>query len=384
MRVAVLLPEVEPFSVKAGAVARLAFEIGQYSEHDITIFAPFSRSEYRARSKIRHLYTPWFGKIPKVGRLFRSLYPREAAFTIKRQGHFPIIYIHNRPALVTKMKESNPESQILLHMHNNHLRDLDQAAFSKTMADTDLVISCSHYFANGIIGKDPASKTKSRVLYNGVDLQTFSPSSGRETQKGSISPAGSRKHSPGSSNILFVGRLNEGKGVHLLIEAMKQVLIKIPESRLTIVGSHWFGVNQDTPYIKNLREESRDVQDHIIFAGYVPHDQLPLAYASASVFVQPSIYPEAFPLTCLEAMASGLPVIASNRGGLPEEIGETGILFDPEGNQAVSELAQKIISVLQDPQSAHQLGEKARERAERFFGWQRIAKEFDIILKELA
>ena len=247
MKVAVLLPEIEPFSPNAGAIARVAFEIGQHSEHDITIFSPFSRSEYRTKSTICHLYIPVLGRIPRVGRLFRWLYEIEAAFRIKMHGNFPVICVHNRPALIAKIKKLNPESKFVLHMHNDHLRNLDQSSFLKAMNATDLLISCCHYLSNGIIDKDPTFRTKSCVLHNGVNLQEFVPFSQRVAQESSPSPTDSPRQSPSSARVLYVGRLSEEKGVHLLIEAMKKVLREIPEAKLVIVGSHWFGATQETP-----------------------------------------------------------------------------------------------------------------------------------------
>lgn len=133
--------------------------------------------------------------------------------------------------------------------------------------------------------------------------------------------------------VLFVGRLVEVKGVAYLIEAMRQV-----DARLVIVG--------DGPLKESLMRQASDMQNRVEFLGSKSHEELPEIYASADVFVASSItakdgQKEGLGLVLLEAMASGLPVIGSSSGGIPEIVqdGYNGYLVQEKN---VSELAGKI------------------------------------------
>ena len=126
----------------------------------------------------------------------------------------------------------------------------------------------------------------------------------------------------GKKAVLFVGRLVEIKGVTYLIEAMKDL-----DAVLVIVG--------DGPLRENLEKQANECRDKIIFLGAKTHDELRTIYASSDVFVMPSITTEdgakeGFGLVILEAMASGLAVVASNSGGIPKIIqdGVNGLLCE--------------------------------------------------------
>ncbi len=140
--------------------------------------------------------------------------------------------------------------------------------------------------------------------------------------------------------VLFVGRLAEKKGVTYLIEAMKQV-----DALLVIVG--------DGPLRKELEEQAKQIgKNKICFLGAKTHEELKTIYASADIFVAPSVTAkdgdqEGLGLVMLEAMASGLPVVASKSGGIEQIIqdGESGLLCE---EKCVQQLANSICGLLND------------------------------------
>lgn len=147
--------------------------------------------------------------------------------------------------------------------------------------------------------------------------------------------------------ILFVGRLAEIKGVTYLIEAMKN----IDDAILYIVGKG----NLES----QLREQAKELGEKVVFIGPKTHQELPQIYASADVFVAPSITAkdggkEGFGLVIIEAMASGCPVVASRSGGIVDIItdGENGLLCEEKN---VDQLSEAINSVLNDSQLREKL-----------------------------
>jgi glycosyltransferase involved in cell wall biosynthesis len=150
-----------------------------------------------------------------------------------------------------------------------------------------------------------------------------------------------------------VARLDPQKGLGDLLEAAARV----PDASFVVAG--------DGPDRERLGETARSLglHDRVCFLGH--RDDVPDLLRSCDVFVLPSLY-EGFPLSVLEAMAAGKPVIATAVGGTPEAVsdGETGFLVPPGDPSA---LAAAIRAVLSDPVLARRLGSAGRERACRTF-----------------
>jgi glycosyltransferase involved in cell wall biosynthesis len=180
--------------------------------------------------------------------------------------------------------------------------------------------------------------------------------------------------------ILFVGRLIQEKGVHCLIEAVKVVFRRFPDATLEIVGSSWFGENRSTPYIAALKAAASALGSRVLFTGYVQSDRLPDIYRSAAVFVAPSVWSEPFGKMNLEAMACGLAVVSSPRGGIPEVIGDAGVLCEPDD---VVALADSIMTLLGDDRLRSEMGRRARERAKTLFTWDGAVLRIEELLQEI-
>ena len=128
--------------------------------------------------------------------------------------------------------------------------------------------------------------------------------------------------------------------------------------------------------VEEVRRESR--KEIVWIPQVVPKPDIFTLYSSAALFVCPSIY-EPFGIINLESMACGTPVVASKVGGIPEIVvdGETGLLvpFEPENTDRFSrDLASAIDSLLASPERLAAMGRKSRERVERHFSWQSIAR----------
>jgi glycosyltransferase involved in cell wall biosynthesis len=169
---------------------------------------------------------------------------------------------------------------------------------------------------------------------------------------------------PQAPLLLYVGRL----AVEKRVEWLRAVLQALPQARLAIVG--------DGPQRHQLEEIFSGT--NTVFTGYLRGQDLAQAYASADVFVFPSAN-ETLGNVILEAMASGLPIIAPSSGGQVDHVvdGWNGHLFDPNSPAHLSALAQRLVA---DPRHAHRLGMAARIYAESH-GWQAV---FDGLLNDYA
>ncbi|MBK9713254.1 MAG: glycosyltransferase family 4 protein [Kouleothrix sp.] len=173
-----------------------------------------------------------------------------------------------------------------------------------------------------------------------------------------------------SQIVLYTGRLAQVKGTRRLLDAMQDVYRTYPSASLILAGPWQL---PEAPDRLGLQEQSRAGGQRTVWMGHVPWRNLMDVYRRASVFVMPSYY-ESFGISCLEAMACGLPVVATTAGGLPEvvEDGVTGILVPPGDSTA---LAEAINLLLSDAELRQRLGHAGRERVLATFTPDRVAEQ---------
>jgi glycosyltransferase involved in cell wall biosynthesis len=132
-------------------------------------------------------------------------------------------------------------------------------------------------------------------------------------------------------------------------------------------------------YEERLRTLAQPLGDQVQFVGVVPNGRLGEWYESCDLFVHPSLWNEPFPLTILEAMSCGLPIVSTRVGGIPEMVahGETGILVEPGDPDA---FADAIVELLRDDARRRAMGAAGRRRVEQEFSWDRTAAQLEEIL----
>jgi len=371
LKIGVVLSETEFFSSSYGGACSIwVSEVYYYLKdiHQVAIYVSPCKKEFDSFDIVHihnYKYLKIFKKIlhKRIFRKLKSLYNLSAAKHIGTHN-YDVVHIHNRPEYLFNMRKYNPNAKIILHMHNDHLIKYSNKEVYKICSLADIIIGCSKYITANIIKAAPEFKNKCHTVYNGVNLKTFNKIPIKEQNNFPI--------------ILFVGRIVKQKGLHILIQAFKEVLGVYPLARLYIIGAakatSRFKKNSYLNYLKTL---SAGIKDNVHFIGRVPNQSLAAYYAFADVFVCPSIWEEPFGMVITEAMACECAVVASNTGGIPEVVGDTGILVDPNN---VSALKSAIIRILNNPQQKIAYGSKARKRAEDLFSWENIAKSFDKLL----
>jgi len=186
------------------------------------------------------------------------------------------------------------------------------------------------------------------VIPNGIDTIEFTPSAERE---------------PG--HILCVSRLVARKGVQHLIEALPEVLLAMPQAQLTVVGEG------DLEKDLKKRAEELKIKENVHFLGYVPHEKLPAVYQRFQLYVQPSFY-EGMSNTVLEAMACGLPIVATGEGGR-EELFHGNAAPVPFGDSAA--LARTLVDFLKNSAKLENMGKRSRDIALEF-SWAAVAQQY--------
>jgi glycosyltransferase involved in cell wall biosynthesis len=170
-----------------------------------------------------------------------------------------------------------------------------------------------------------------------------------------------RPEPPGAGPILFVGTIEPRKNLPVLFEAYERVLRRRPDAPDLILAGKT--VEQSGAILQYLASRT-PLTGHVQQRGYVSDEERQQLYRDASMLVLPSLE-EGFGFTALEAMQIGVPVVASNRGALPEVVGSAGLLVDPKDPEG---FALAIESLLADSGLRHRQADAGRARA-REFSW---------------
>ncbi len=192
------------------------------------------------------------------------------------------------------------------------------------------------------------------VIPNGIDMSRFQEE---------LAPL--PQFNDGKLNILFVGRLTERrKGLKFLLRAFNQVKQEVPNARLIIVGK---GVTKG--YLRYLKQH--EIED-VVFTGFVSDEELPRYHRTSQVFCAPSTGGESFGIVLLEALASGLPVVASDIPGYASVVdhNKQGILVEAKNSAA---LAKGLIQLLQDAPLRAKMGQEGRVKAAEY-SWQKVSQ----------
>ena len=222
--------------------------------------------------------------------------------------------------------------------------------------------------AKFLVNKKHVPADKIAIIRNGIDLRRFSVS--QNARKAIREKLGFKEE---DQVLIMVARFHAGKGHAVLLTAMRQLLSVYPKLKLICVGE-----GDGETEIRRLRDEL-ELANHVTLAGYQPN--VPEWLKAADINVLPSFY-EGFPLTILEAMASGLPTVATYVGGIPEAIedGVSGILVPPG---SAEKLADALSFLLSETETRERMGEAASLRASQRFGIEQQVRDTEKMYLEL-
>lgn len=241
-----------------------------------------------------------------------------------------------------------------------------RAAARWALSCSSLLTGCSPELVDRVTALGFPSE-RSRVIPYGVDVAAFSPDPARRHLWRQ------RLEIPETAPLLLgVGRMATKKGFAVLIEILPALLGEHPELRVVLAGGG--------DLLASFQAATRQWEDRVFFPGSVLRDTLPDLYRAADVFVLPAVHDakgnvDGLPNVILEAMASGLPVVATGISGIPlaVEDGRTGRLVPERDGPA---LLAAIRRLLADPAAARHLGEQGRRKAETELTWDVVAGRY--------
>lgn len=225
------------------------------------------------------------------------------------------------------------------------------------------IIAVSHFTKRELLEYYKIPENNIRVIHNGVDVNKFKPAPDKRKVKEALG------FNPDDLAIVSVGRLYARKGLFTLIESMPAVVKRFKNAKFIISGK-----GQSDEMRKLIAHaEKLGVKNNIIFTGYYPDKKLPKLYQAADVFAFSTFY-EHHPFAVLEALATGLPVVTTTVGGIPETIesDKNGFLVEPFNPR---QFADRILYLLEHPANAAEMGALARKTVEERFDWRIVVKK---------
>ena len=360
MRIAIITSGILPVpAVQGGAVENLIDYVLEYNDthhlHDITVYSIYNKKvnlRKALQSTANHyIYVNRNKLLTRIGAKLYSYLGRhyyyhyqleyyfERVWQKLKKQQYDLIILENRPGFALQITE-RCKTPIISHIHTNLLYE-PSANNQKIVKATTRFLAVSHYIKKEIqkvgIEKDV------RVVYNGLDTSRFNKQKTRAIARSDF------EFKDKDFIAVFWGRLVPDKGIRELLLAMLQ-LKEQQDIKLLVLGAINYedSIEQTNSFIEELKTIVKGQNNKILFTGFIPYEEIADYLSLANVAVIPSRINEAFGMTCIEACAMGLPVIATNDGGIPETlVGQKHIIIDKNKNMP-NQIANALLKIKSD------------------------------------
>lgn len=292
-------------------------------------------------------------------------YFREA-WKLVQQDHYDIILLDNRPGYAVGMEV--PEgTRLFIYLHND-LLNKDTKGAQEIYDKSSRILTVSDYISSCVRTINPAD-TKCVSILNGIDMNAFSPKAATSVTRSQLG------FSDDDFVMVFSGRVTPEKGVRELIESMKR-LNDHPDIKLLIIGSPFFGnTGNEDDFVKSLKQQAESIKDRIRFTGFIPYKQMPGYLRISDIAVIPSLWDDPCPNTVLEAQATGLPLITTRRGGIPEEVNDDGAILLTTDDAFQNNLTTAILDLYEHKEKRERMSKALLAHA-GYYNEQRYAEDF--------
>ena len=391
MKIAILTCGILPIpAVLGGAVENMIDFYLEYNDqkklHDITVYSPWDakiKMHPALSSDVNHyIYIDVTSLKARIARRLYGLFHHNEYYNHYIEYYFEKIYAHlkkqeydliileNCPGHAYKLSQRGFQN-VILHL-NNDLLNSKSRYHDAIFNGLEKILTCSNFIMERV--STIQTNRKIQTLYNAIDVTNF-------ITKGKPSVV---REDLGLSNedfvIVYSGRINKDKGVSELIDA----LFKLKDAtniKLIIIGGAFYGNAMDEDdFIRSLKDKAERIEEKIVFTGFVPYQNIPDYLHLADIAVLPSMWEEPFGLTIVEALASGLPLITTRSGGIPEICKGVATIVDRE--DIVNNLASAIHDLYDNPEKCKQMSKASIERA-KLFDKEKFAVNFFAAIEKL-
>jgi glycosyltransferase involved in cell wall biosynthesis len=407
-----------------GSVAIVNWELAKRlsKRFDVVLYAPLSKGQPRSErwrgveirripfvaTRVHKLIQLLAGQLRSRRPYFDSrLYYREYFSAIAADLHHSpadIVHLPQQLQFASMIRKAVPAAKIVLHMHQDELALLDEHPLRERLEHVDGIVTVSDWVSRRAAERFPALASRIHTIGNGVDVSRFHPAANRPP----MNPI----------RLLFVGRISPDKGLHVLMAAFDRLVQIRPDVRLDLVGKpgmlpfdvlglllrndaqlsdlgEFYGRSRFSGLLTALRGPrsylssliaslSPAAAERIQFLGTISFDELLRTYQQSHLLVLPSVWNESYGMPVAEAMACGVPVLASDCGGVPELI-ERGISGQLAVRGDVDSMFEALCALIDNREKLGDMALAARKRAERLT-WdhsaERLAHVYDALLED--
>lgn len=370
-------------AVRGGAVENLVWQLADLNErhvgYEMTVYSPYDAKAVERSMVYKHtrfsfirtsglpnkMLTAFYRACGEWHSLFsgydfRNLFLHHIIRDMKAHRQPDVVLLENAPRYAVEIRRFFPQAKVVLHYHNV---PNEVSVWDTIDACTDCYFCISKFIKHEverIFRLCGAGGDKARVFYNCLDIRRFCNVDGQER----IKKRAELGIDEGDKVIVYTGRLQPYKGVRELLSGFS--MMQMPRVKLLIVGGSFYECGTGNRFIRELKRIAGAFKDRVIFTGFVPYASIPAYYAAADVAVVPSIWDEPFALTALEALASGLPVVATKSGGIPEVVDERCAHLVERNEALPRSMAEALTEILCNDDLRKEMSETARKRAACF------------------
>lgn len=335
-------------------------------------------------------------------------YGRKVAEDAARE-HSDIVHLQHCSQYAPTIRALNPATKIVLQLHAEWFSQNNLSEIERRLRHVDFVLTVSDYIKAKTIQQIPTISNRIATLYNGIPIDEFNREPDFEGRR-------QRKE----KRIFYCGALSPHKGVHVLVEAFKLIAREFPDARLEIAGfTGVFPLSEvldrhdragmaivrpwyDKEYRARIKMKlglpggasgsypsqikstlPKELEGRVSFLEMLSRADLIKHYYNADIFAFCPIWDEGFGIPPIEAMAAGIPVVASRSGAIPETVrdGETGILV-PKAD--ASGTAQAIATLLKNASQCEAMGRAGRKRVFENFTWNHAAERLRTVYQSIS
>ena len=288
----------------------------------------------------------------------RLYFLRKVSKYLKKNDYDKII-LENHATLFLALKfRKNYKKYAEKYYYHLHNEVTSTYGCYEIMRGTQKILCVSNYIKDHIKNKLNINDDKVIKLENCVDTDKFKI---KLNDKEKLELKKRFSIQKNDKVLLFTGRFTREKGIKELLQAVSRIDDK--NIKLLIVGSFFFGTDIKNKFEEEIKEYVENIKDRVVFTGYIPYDEINKVYAIADIAVIPSMWEDPAPLTIIEAMASGLPIITNNSGGIPEYAKNGCAIILDKNSEVIDKLKVAIINLLKDNKKLKEMSDISRKNA---------------------
>lgn len=379
-------------TVKGGAVETLVEYIINQNEIEkkylITVITLYDEKAYEISKKYSYTKFVWIKKkneiinkylmlIYKILKHLNIYIPFSLEFSnalnkIKRLEEQDLFIYEGGPTTqISALSKIVSKEKLIVHLHwdgmGNKKKD---KGFSYLLPVSDYIGECWHKSSG-------CAKEKIKPLYNCANLELFNKEISEEEK---IHLRQQLDIPSNNKIILFIGRIVEEKGIRELLKAFD--LLKHDNVTLLVIGSANFGAKTRTSYEMEIETMIKNTHKSIVFTGFVHQTELYKYYNICNLIVIPSLFQDPAPLVSIEAQAAGVPIIATDVGGIKEYIDKKGVILIKKDHNLIQNLSKEIDTVLNDDIREIQMRQYNKINSEKY-GIPTYFENFSEIVNEI-